>query len=471
MTSEISISSNDSSVPGVVDSLLMEILKVRSFPSLGTSSMGLITSNGPNQSLCSLVAKAKRTISPEPLKLHQNMIPTTKWNSENHMVMSWLINTMNLEIGQNFMFYGTAKEIWENVKETYSDNENTSELFEIKGILHNLQQGDASVTQYYNLLTRYWQQLDMFEKITWDCQLDKKKYDQIVEKERIFKLLLGLNKDLDEVRGRILGTKPLPSLREAFSEVRREECRKKIMMGRPGFQNSGESSALAAYGTNYKGSDNQPHKGRPWCDHCRRPGHIKEKCWKIHGKPADWKPRKPQPENRGYVATTEEKPISEDVVFSKEQLELLQNMFNQAQINPPVIRLGTIAQKGIFPSALNSKVEKSNPWVIDTGASDHMTGDISLFSSYSACSNNYKVRIADGSLSTVSGMGSIVISPSITLDYVLLVPSLSCNLLSISKLTKDLKCVANFFPIHCIFQDQNSGKMIGNARSVRASIS
>ncbi|KAK3022402.1 hypothetical protein RJ639_047376 [Escallonia herrerae] len=253
--------------------------------------------------------------------------------------MSWLINMMNLEIGQNFIFYGTAKEVWENVEETYSDNENTPELFEIKGILHNLQQGDASVTQYYNLLTRYWQQLDMFEKITWDCQLDKKKYDKIVEKERIFKLLLGLNKDLDEVRGRILGTKPLPSLREAFSEVRREESRKKIMMGRPGIQNSGESSAPAAYGTNYKGSDNQPHK---------------------------------------------------DVVFSKEQLELLQNMFNQAQINPPVIGSGTIAQKGIFPSALNSKVEKSNPWVIDTGASDHMTGDISLFSSYSACSNNYK---------------------------------------------------------------------------------
>ncbi|KAK3013501.1 hypothetical protein RJ639_010094 [Escallonia herrerae] len=135
------------------------------------------------------------------------------------------------------------------------------------------------------------------------------------------------------------------------------------MMGRPGIQNSGESSALAAYGTNYKGSDNQPHKGRPWCDHCRRPGHIKEKCWKIHGKPADWKPRKPQPENRGYVATIEEKPISEDVVFSKEQLELLQNMFNQAQINPPVIGSGTIAQKGIFPSALNSKDQDSGKMI------------------------------------------------------------------------------------------------------------
>ena len=122
-----------------------------------------------------------------------------QWKSENHMVMSWLINTMNLEIGQNFMFYSTAKEIWDSVKETYSDQENTSELFKIKGVLHNLQQGETSVTEYYNVLTRYWHQLDMSETISWNCQEDKKIYNNLVEKERIFKFLLGLNKDLDEV--------------------------------------------------------------------------------------------------------------------------------------------------------------------------------------------------------------------------------------------------------------------------------
>ena len=42
---------------------------------------------------------------------------------------------------------------------------------------------------------------------------------------------MGLDKSLDEVRGRILGTKPLPSLREAFSKVRREESCKRVMMG------------------------------------------------------------------------------------------------------------------------------------------------------------------------------------------------------------------------------------------------
>lgn len=33
------------------------------------------------------------------------------WKLENNMVMSWLINFMNNEIGENFMFYGTTKEI------------------------------------------------------------------------------------------------------------------------------------------------------------------------------------------------------------------------------------------------------------------------------------------------------------------------------------------------------------------------
>ena len=35
-----------------------------------------------------------------------------------------------------------------------------------------------------------------------------------MEQKRTFKFLLGLNKELDEVRGREIGTKPLPGVRE-----------------------------------------------------------------------------------------------------------------------------------------------------------------------------------------------------------------------------------------------------------------
>lgn len=37
---------------------------------------------------------------------------------------------MDVEIGLNFLFYNTAHEIWMGAQETYSDNENTTELFE-----------------------------------------------------------------------------------------------------------------------------------------------------------------------------------------------------------------------------------------------------------------------------------------------------------------------------------------------------
>ena len=74
------------------------------------------------------------------------------------------------------------------------------------------------------------------------------------------------------------------------------------------------------------------------------------------------------------------------------------------------------------------------------------------------------VRIADGSLSKVVGIESIVISKDLILKSVLLVPNLSYNLLSISRLTKDLKCVTNFSSKLYEFQDLELGRMIGNVK-------
>ena len=52
---------------------------------------------------------------------------------------------------------------------------------------------------------------------------DAIKYKRILDKERLFYFLYELNKELDEVRGRIQGKNPLPSIEKAFVEVRCEE--------------------------------------------------------------------------------------------------------------------------------------------------------------------------------------------------------------------------------------------------------
>ena len=59
---------------------------------------------------------------------------------ENNMIMTWLINSMEKEIRQDFMFYKTVTDIWDTTKKTYSDSENTSKLFELDTILRDLKQ-------------------------------------------------------------------------------------------------------------------------------------------------------------------------------------------------------------------------------------------------------------------------------------------------------------------------------------------
>ena len=176
---------------------------------------------------------------------------------------------MNNDIGENFLLYGSAKEIWDAAKETYSSSDNTAELFGIESFINDLRQGESTVTQFFNSLTRLWQQLDLFEKYTWSCTKDESLYREIVEQKRIFKFLLGLNNSLDEVRGRVLGTKPIPSIREVFLEVRREESRKKVMLGslvktEPNSNvTTADSSALAVKGPQHNSFENRPRRGRP----------------------------------------------------------------------------------------------------------------------------------------------------------------------------------------------------------------
>ena len=47
----------------------------------------------------------------------------------------------------------------------------------------------------------------------------------------MFEFLTGLNKELDDVRGRVLSRSLFPSIDDAFIEVRREKARRKVMLG------------------------------------------------------------------------------------------------------------------------------------------------------------------------------------------------------------------------------------------------
>ena len=139
------------------------------------------------------------------------------------------------------------------------------------------------------------------------------------------------------------------------------------------------------------------HSKRTYCEHCKKLGHTKDTCWALHGKPANWKPK--QPKAHSHQASTEtqaDKTPTEicqstsSLGFNSDQLVKLYELFSNFQASSQsstTLSSGSLAKKGTFFTAL-STMPQTTPWIIDSGASDHMTDAHHLFSTYSPCAGN-----------------------------------------------------------------------------------
>ncbi|KAI4350951.1 hypothetical protein L6164_005353 [Bauhinia variegata] len=220
------------------------------------------------------------------------------WDIEGTIIMTWLLNSMQLDISQNFMFLETSKQIWEMVKKTYSKAQDVAVVYELKTRIANTKQGNLSVTEYYNLLTNLWQEMDMYRKlkVSEDTQAILRERKQ----DRVFEFLASLNEAFDHVRVQILGRETLPNLNETLYLTRGEESRRDVMLD----STSNADSALIAERRDNRGSktdsvfnaarrDNRGSKSDStkasnrdnlWCTHCKKPKHTRETCFKLHGK-------------------------------------------------------------------------------------------------------------------------------------------------------------------------------------------
>ena len=87
----------------------------------------------------------------------------------------------------------------------------------------------------------------------------------------------------------------------------------------------------------------------------------------------------------------------------------------------------------VAPSSSHGPV---GPWIFDSGASDHMSGNVSLFSRLIYTDSLPPITLADGSQMQVRGIGHSQPLRNLTLKSVLYVPGCPFNLLSVSKLTR-----------------------------------
>jgi len=95
-------------------------------------------------------------------------------------------------------------------------------------------------------------------------------------------------------------------------------------------------------------------------------------------------------------------------------------------------------------------------WILDSGVFDHVVGNPSLIYNLSPPEIPHNITFANGYKEQVIDFGQTSPLPSLSLDYVLFVPSYPFNLISISKLTHSLNCSIKFTSSSLFKQDQST---------------
>ena len=308
---------------------------------------------------------------------------------------------------------------------------------------------------------------------------DIQKYNTLLQEDRVYTFLDGLDDRLDKIRSDVLQLKPFPTVKQAYAHVRREDIRQVVMLSNKG--NILDATAMIFRGMR-TGSQNKftlqvaktgnssPHGGKfnpektkghveGGCSPCGNLKHTRETCFKIHGYLEWWTELKARKQKEaaggtGRAAMVNSAPINPEATLSLVPLvESKENM--AASLGNP----GNNSSND--SSALHvSNAAKNEDWIVDSGATDHMTFcQDDLVEITEPRRNN--IFNANGVMYLVIGAGTVDLSSSISLANTLLVPSLSSKLLSVGQVIEELNCLVLMYPTFCLFQDILTKKIIG----------
>ncbi|PNX97393.1 hypothetical protein L195_g020622, partial [Trifolium pratense] len=135
---------------------------------------------------------------PQPLSTDPGF---RKWRTENAIVKGWLINSMDTSLIGNFIRFPTAK------------------------MVTKVNQAGGSIEKYYNDLQHLWREIDFRRPNPMVCPVDIQKYNSIIQEDRVYVFLDGLDDRLDKIRSDVLQLQPFPTVEQAYAHVRREDIR------------------------------------------------------------------------------------------------------------------------------------------------------------------------------------------------------------------------------------------------------
>lgn len=270
-------------------------------------------------------------------------------------------------------------------------------------------------------------------------------------------------------------TVPLPSVEVAYSSLMQEEAQRDILQ-----TDKNDDTVMAMFGRSSQSRKyKSPVERNITCSACGIKGHSGDKCWTVVGYPK-WHTRNSKPpsnHNRNKKPTSQQWPSggqsnqrlaaavkTEDLSasFTPQQLEQLTKLLNSQMQSANCCQSETDDELDHFSGMITccQATSNSQDWIIDSGASDHMTSHISNLSQFKTAIALH-INLPNGSQAAISHIGTVILPTGLKLQKVLCVPKFQHNLLSVQKLIKDSGCTVHFFNTHCLILDNMTDTLMG----------
>jgi transposase InsO family protein len=362
-------------------------------------------------------------VPPPPFDPPTSQTPNPKhlaWKATDQRLLSLLLSSLTEEAMVEAVGLSTSHEVWTALENTFSHRSKAREI-RLKDDLQLMKRGTRPVTAYARAFKALCDQLHAIGR-------------PVDGTDKTHWFLRGLGPEFSSFSTAQMAQTPLPCFPDLISKAESFELFQKSLespmptaaaftASRGSSQRGGGSSRYRrgrGNGLSHDSSSHgqgrvQPSQGRrpPRCQICRLEGHYADRCRQRYDRH--------QHEPSAHLA---------------EAFNVLCSVFEP----------------------------EASDWFLDTGASAHMTPTHSTLDQSTTYTGKDCVIVGNGASLPITHTGKISPSPDLHLLDVLVVPHLTKNLLSISKLTRDFPLSVTFTNNFFTVQDRRTGRVVATGK-------
>ncbi|KAK0599109.1 hypothetical protein LWI29_002433 [Acer saccharum] len=366
------------------------------------------------------------------------------WTRQDQLLLNAIIGSISPSIIPFIASARTAHDAWTALANTYA-KPSRGHIMHLKGVLTNISKGSQSITEFLQHAKSIADELAM---------LDAPENSE----DLTVKILNGLGDEFKDISAAIRARDSAITFEELhekllnFEAVLKQETtnnRSPIMANFVAKPNTGgyqtyhhrnsnnnkliaqptqQPKATAATSQSWNSSSSANKSGGPrpyrgFCQLCGDQGHTAKRCSAYNFSPVSANPR-------------------QQVTNSRTQWQ---------------------------PRAHFATPNSSTPdWLLDSGASHHVTSDLQNMSLHSPYTGSDDIMIGDGSGLTITHTGSLklpVKNSSFLLSDVLCVPNMKQNLISVSKFCVTNQVTVEFSPFSFVVKDLRTGAQLMQGRT------